>query len=178
MEMRTGVKGGKSGWMNWDVNRDKRGVKRVGVWWKRRRRCRVLWEKEWRWSEKCKASEGERVWQRGSDVGCGEKESRAEKRSEWVGEREPDRVFSDGATLKHVKSPTTTVRRDVGTGQSKEKRAATPTCWARSANYSWNIRVSAYPPTASFSPLRCRLPHCTLQKMANMPTILSSVGNF
>lgn len=109
MEMRTGVKGGKSGWMNWDVNRDKRGVKRVGVWWKRRRRCRVLWEKEWRWSEKCKASEGERVWQRGSDVGCGEKESRAEKRSEWVGEREPDCVFSDGATLKHVKSPTTTV---------------------------------------------------------------------
>lgn len=88
----------------------------------------------------------------------GKKKSKAEKRSEWVGDREPDRVFSDGATLKHVKSPTIqSVRRDVGTGQSKEKRAATPTCWAGCANYCWNIRVSACPPTASFSPLSCRL---------------------
>lgn len=58
---------------------------------------------------KCKAGKGEGVWRSENLVGCGGKKNKAEKRSEWVGDREPDRVFSSKATPKHVKSPTTTV---------------------------------------------------------------------
>lgn len=57
-------------------------------------------------------SEGEGAWQSEHHVGCGErkakKKSRKREVSEWVKEKLIV-FFSDGATLKHVKSPTTTV---------------------------------------------------------------------
>lgn len=61
-------------------------------------------------------------------------------------------------------------RHDVCTGQSKDKRAAAPTCWAPALNYCWIFQVGAYPPTALFSPLRCRLLHYTLHNAACLPT--------
>lgn len=115
------------------------------------------------------------MWQSENHAGCGgQKKNKKVQQKREVSEWEKENLIAFLAMEQRwnmSKVPQLqSVGRDVGTGQSKEKRAATPTCWAGCANCCWNIRASAYPPTASFSPPSCRLiPPRTLQKIPSMP---------
>lgn len=94
-------------------------------------------------------------------VGRGKKKA-AEKRSEWVGEREPDRVFSDG-TLKHVKSPTTTVGL-TWCGHGAEQREESGNAYA----LSWMCKpLLKYPSQclSSYSIVQPTAVGCALQKV-------------